>query len=216
MEEESLVLRNKWECFVGRRERYHWGAVLGMSVCGASKNEAENFSVAVSPSYVTRFWAGWQLKLSMRGKMDGNKASLLPPPLFVRGSGAHTGQKKRPSHFVITNFTNSQAHRPYKYLLNLPHSIQGHCLLLRPPAPEELCSNYHLPPFLEVGQGITKKELGEEGHGRWVGGSAIWRIDSCIAGTLWGTGFSAPPGHTRFLKRFWTWVMKHLVDAISF
>lgn len=82
MEEESLVLLNEWEHFVGRRERCHWGAVLGMSVCGASRNEAENSSVAVSPSYVTRFWARWQLKLSMRGQMDGNKASLLPPPLF--------------------------------------------------------------------------------------------------------------------------------------
>lgn len=78
MEEESLVLLNEWECFVGRRERCHWGAVLGMSVCGAPRNEAENSSVAVSPSHVTRFWAVWQLKLSMRGKMDGNKASLLP------------------------------------------------------------------------------------------------------------------------------------------
>lgn len=143
----------------------------------------------------------------LEGRWTGIR-HLYCPPLFVRGSSAHMGQKKGPSHFVRTNFANSQAHRPYKYLLNLPHSIQGHCLLLRPPAPEELCSSYHLPPFLEVEQGITKKELGEEGHGRWVGGSAIWRIDSCIVGTLWGTGFSAPPGHTRFLKRLsglWSW-----------
>lgn len=119
-----MVLLNEWEHFVGRRERGHWGAVLGMSVCGASRNEAENSSVAVSPSYVTRLWARWQLKLSMRGQMDGNKASLLPsPPTLLRGSGVHTGQKKRPSHFVRTDFTNSLLHRPYKYLPDLSHSI---------------------------------------------------------------------------------------------
>lgn len=90
-----MVLLNEWERFVGRRERGHWGAVLGMSVCGASRNEAENSSVAISPSYVTRFWARWQLKLSMRGQMDGNKASLLPsppPPALLRCS--HGAEEK--------------------------------------------------------------------------------------------------------------------------
>lgn len=80
MEEESLVLLNEWEHFVGRRERGHWGAVLGMSVCGASRNEAENSSVAVSPSYVTRFWARWQLKLSMKGRWMGIRHLYSPPP----------------------------------------------------------------------------------------------------------------------------------------
>ena len=144
-----MVLRNEWECFVGRRERCHWGAVLGTSVCGVLKMKQRILRWLFPLLNVTSFWAVRQLKLSMRGKMDGNKASLLPPPLFVRGSRAHTGQKKTPSHFGRTNFTNSQAHRPYKYLLNLPHSIQGHCLLLRPPAPEELSSSYHLLPFLD-------------------------------------------------------------------
>lgn len=76
MEEESLVLLKERECFVGRRERCLWGAVLGMSV------KAENSSVAISPSYVTRFWARWQLKLSMRGQMNGNKGIFTAPPFF--------------------------------------------------------------------------------------------------------------------------------------